>query len=169
MRYNSRLFIVRSPLTLATSTSSHFSGFLSDSFRVTKLQLKNCRIKRRLVFVKQQQERQQKTQRPFLATSLWSLESVQHGACKFQSLSCLVRQGRGRGGKTTSGNGQAWSSTNPSGQWGTEKNGENWLWSHLWCPKDPCRPGVGEGKGENANDWSVCRHVGISVIPQSLP
>ena len=34
---------------------------------------------------------------------------------------------RGRGGNTTSGNGQAWSSASPSGQWRTGKNGENWL------------------------------------------
>ena len=31
---------------------------------------------------------------------------------------------RGRGGKT-SGNGQAWSSAGPRGQWSTGKNGEN--------------------------------------------
>ena len=34
---------------------------------------------------------------------------------------------RGRGGKTTSGNGQAWSSASPKGQWRTGKNGGNWL------------------------------------------
>ena len=44
---------------------------------------------------------------------------------------------RGRGRKTTSRNGQAWSSPSPRGQWRTEKNGENWLWSHMWGPKDP--------------------------------
>ena len=33
----------------------------------------------------------------------------------------------GRGGKTTSGIGQAWSSASPRGQWRTGKNGENWL------------------------------------------
>ena len=43
-----------------------------------------------------------------------------------------------RGGETTSGNGRAWSSASPRGQWRTEKNGENWLWNHLWCPNDPC-------------------------------
>ena len=32
---------------------------------------------------------------------------------------------RGRGGKTTSGNGQAWSSASPRGQWRTGKNREN--------------------------------------------
>ena len=48
------------------------------------------------------------------------------------------RQGdRERGGKTTSGNGQAWSSASPRGQWRTGKNGGNWLRNHLWCPSDP--------------------------------
>ena len=40
-------------------------------------------------------------------------------------------------GKTTSGNGQAWSSASPRGRWRTGKNGENWLQNHLWCPNDP--------------------------------
>ena len=48
------------------------------------------------------------------------------------------RQGRQRKRwKTTSGNGQAWSSASPRGQWRTGKNGENWLKKHLWCPNDP--------------------------------
>ena len=34
---------------------------------------------------------------------------------------------RGRGGKTTLRNGQAWSSASPRGQWRTERNGTNWL------------------------------------------
>ena len=43
------------------------------------------------------------------------------------------RQGRqGKDGKTTVGNGQAWSLQSPRGQWRTEKNGENWLRNHLW-------------------------------------
>ena len=45
---------------------------------------------------------------------------------------------KGRGGKTTSGNGRAWSSASPRGRWRTGKNGENWLQKHLWCPNDPC-------------------------------
>ena len=43
---------------------------------------------------------------------------------------------RGRGGKTTSGNGQVWNSASPKGQWRKGKNGENWLQNHLWCPND---------------------------------
>ena len=46
-------------------------------------------------------------------------------------MSCGLRR---RGGKTISGNGQAWSSASPRGQWRTWKNGENWLQNHLWCP-----------------------------------
>ena len=42
-----------------------------------------------------------------------------------------------RVGKTTSGNGQAWSYRSPRGQWKTEKNGGNWLWSHLESSNDP--------------------------------
>ena len=38
---------------------------------------------------------------------------------------------RGRGGKTTSGNGQAWTLASPGGQWRTGKNGENWSQNHL--------------------------------------
>ena len=37
------------------------------------------------------------------------------------------KAGRGRGGKTTSGNGQAWSSPSPGEQWRKKKNGGNWL------------------------------------------
>ena len=45
---------------------------------------------------------------------------------------------RRRGGKTASGNGQAWILPSPWGQWRTKKNGGNWFWSYLWCPNDPC-------------------------------
>ena len=53
---------------------------------------------------------------------------------------------RRRCGKITSGNGQAWSSPSPRGQWRTEINGRNWLWSNLWCPNDPHGQETGEGK-----------------------
>ena len=55
---------------------------------------------------------------------------------------------RGRGGKTTSGNGQAWSSAGPRGQWKTGKNGENWLRNHLWCTNDL----RGKGIDDDDND-----------------
>ena len=44
---------------------------------------------------------------------------------------------RGRGGKTTSRYGQAWSSPSPRGQWRRGKNGGNWLRNHLWRPNGP--------------------------------
>ena len=42
-----------------------------------------------------------------------------------------------RGGKTTSGNGQAWSLPSPREQWKMEKNGGKRLRSHLRCPNGP--------------------------------
>ena len=39
-----------------------------------------------------------------------------------------------RSGKTTSGNGQAWSVPCPRGQWKQGENEGNWLW---WGPNDP--------------------------------
>ena len=57
--------------------------------------------------------------------------------CKAQWKGEEDKADRGRGGKTTSGNGQAWSSPSPRGQWSTVKNGGNWLRNHLWCPNDP--------------------------------
>ena len=42
--------------------------------------------------------------------------------------SCLkTRQTEERGGKRTSGNGQAWSLPSPTGQWEKGENGGNWL------------------------------------------
>ena len=56
---------------------------------------------------------------------------------------------RGRGGKTTSGNGQAWSSPSPSGQWRTGENGGNWLQNHLWCPNDHRGKGIDDNNAEH--------------------
>ena len=58
-------------------------------------------------------------------------------SCKAQWKGEEDKADKGRGGKTTSGNGQAWSMAGPRGQWRTGKNGENWLRNHLWCPNDP--------------------------------
>ena len=58
-------------------------------------------------------------------------------SCKAQWKGEEDKADRGRGGKTTSGNGQAWSSASSRGQWRTWKNGENWLQNHLWWPNDP--------------------------------
>ena len=65
----------------------------------------------------------------------FELRTVQQKTVK--SLAKVILQGtvkgekdkadRGRGRETTSGNGQAWSSPSPRGQWSTGKNGGNWL------------------------------------------
>ena len=69
------------------------------------------------------------------------------------------RQQQKRGGKATLGNGQAWSSPRPRGQWRREKKGRNWLWSHLWCPNDPSGSGLGGGWRERirrpASSWHI--------------
>ena len=58
---------------------------------------------------------------------------------------------KGRGGKTTLGNGQAWSSASPRGQWRTGENEENWLQNHLWCPNDP-RKGIDDDDNDGDDD-----------------
>ena len=58
-------------------------------------------------------------------------------SCKAQWKGEEDKADRGRGGKTTSGNGRAWSSAGPRLQWRTGKNWENWLQNHQWCPNDP--------------------------------
>ena len=70
--------------------------------------------------------------------------------CKAQWKGEEDKADKGRGGKTTSGNGQAWSSASPRGQWRTGKNGENWLQNHLWCHNDP----RGEGIDDDDDDFS---------------
>ena len=69
--------------------------------------------------------------------SLWMLIRALQDLAKEQGKGEEDKADRGRGGKTTSGNGQAWSSASPRGQWRTGENGENWLQNHLWCPDDP--------------------------------
>ena len=63
-------------------------------------------------------------------------------SCKAQWKGEEDKADRGRGGKTKSGNGQAWSSQSPRGQWRTGKDGGNWLRNHLWYPNDPCGHGI---------------------------
>ena len=58
-------------------------------------------------------------------------------SCKTQRKGEEDKADKGRGGKTTSGNRQAWNSASPRGQCRTGKNGGNWLRKHLWCPNDP--------------------------------
>ena len=61
---------------------------------------------------------------------------------------------RGRGGKTTSENGQAVSSPSRRGQWRTGENGGNWLWNHLWSPNDPRGRGIDDDDDENMTGQS---------------
>ena len=63
-------------------------------------------------------------------------------SCKVQWKREEDKADRGRGRKTTLGNGQALSSAGPRGQWRIGNNGENWLRNHLWCPNDPRGWGV---------------------------
>ena len=49
------------------------------------------------------------------------------------------RQGRGRGGKTTLGNGQAWSSASPRGQWRTGKKWRKLVAKLSVVPQRPSR------------------------------
>ena len=65
-------------------------------------------------------------------------------SCKAQWKGGEDKADKGRGGKTTSGNGQACSSPSPRGQWRTGKNGGNWLRNHLGCPNDPRCSGIDE-------------------------
>ena len=68
-------------------------------------------------------------------------------SCKAQWKEEEDKADRGRGGKTTLGNGQAWSSPSLRRQWRTGKNGGNRLWNHLWCHNNPCGYGIDEMHG----------------------
>ena len=64
--------------------------------------------------------------------------------CKAQWKGEEDKADRGRGGKKTSGNGQAWYSASHRGQWSTGKNGGDWLGNHLRCPNDPLGWGIND-------------------------
>ena len=68
-------------------------------------------------------------------TCIENLTGILHNNIASQAFP--MKADKGRGGKTTSGNGQAWSSASPRGQSRTGENGENWLQNYLWCPNDP--------------------------------
>ena len=70
-------------------------------------------------------------------------------SCKAQWKGEEDKADRGRGGKITSGNGQAWSLPSPRGQWRTGKNGGNWLQNHLWCPNNPRGQGIDDNDDKN--------------------
>ena len=84
-------------------------------------------------------------------------------SCKAQWKAEEDKADKGRGGETTSGNGQAWSSASPRGQWRIGKNGENWLQNHLWCPNDPC----GSGIDDDDDDVYVCGNSDRYLGPPS--
>ena len=73
---------------------------------------------------------------------VWScfpiIRSGQNHLARHSERAKKTKADRGRGGKITTGNGQAWSSPSPRGLWWTGENGRNWLWNHLWCSNDPC-------------------------------
>ena len=79
-------------------------------------------------------------------------------SCKAQWKGEEDEADRGRGGKTTSGNGQAWSPPSPRGQWRKGKNGGNWLQNHLWCPNNPHSKGIDDDDDENVCTvkWFKC-------------
>ena len=79
------------------------------------------------------EERKKKTTQQFITVynALYGLMWIRIGSTYYYTVY------NKRGGKTTSGNGQAWSSAGSRGQWRTGKNGENWLRNHLWYPNDP--------------------------------
>ena len=79
-------------------------------------------------------------------------------SCKAQWKGKEDKADRGRGGKTTSGNGQAWSSASPRGQWRTGENWGNWLWNHLWCPNDP------HGEGMDEMRWEMHLFVALDMF-----
>ena len=82
-------------------------------------------------------DHRKETQTAVVWSCLPFVRSGQNPSCKAQEKEEEDKADRGKGGKTTSGNGQDWSSSSPRGQWRTGKNGENWLQNHLWCPNDP--------------------------------
>ena len=62
-------------------------------------------------------------------------------------LAKTILQGTVKGGRRQGGQRKRWEDNirewtglefgSPRGQWRTEKNGENWLQNHLWCPNYP--------------------------------
>ena len=93
-------------------------------------------------------------------------------SCKAQWKGKEDKADRGRGGKTTSGNGQAWRSVGPRGQWRTGGHGGNWLRNCLWSPNDPRGLGIDDGDEivirssfiycSLAGAW-WCSRVGVSI------
>ena len=81
-------------------------------------------------------------------------------SCKAQRKGEEDRADKGKCGKTTSGNGQAWSSASPRGQWRTGKKGENWLQNHLRCPNDPRGEGIDDDDDDGDTQGRGQIHTG---------
>ena len=84
-------------------------------------------------------------------------------SCKAQWKGKEDKADRGRGGKTTSENGQALSLPSPKGQWRTGKNGGNWLRNHLWCPNDPRAKGINEMRERQCRYCHIRYRHGLST------
>ena len=80
--------------------------------------------------------------------------------CKAQWRGEEDKTGRGRGGKTTSGNGQAWSLPSPRGQWRPGKNGGNWLVKSSVVPQRPSR--LRDRWDDTSRNWNV--HTGSGML-----
>ena len=93
-------------------------------------------------------------------------------SCKAQWMGEEDNADRNRGGKATSGNGQAWISASPRGQWRTGKSGENWLQNHLWRPNDPRGWGIDDDvryRLEHAQERRCSVHVLDWTMFKRLP
>ena len=64
-------------------------------------------------------------------------ESTQRDAVVICSLEEMVTQPHGYMTQQVQSSVGDWCSARPRGQWRTQKNGQNWLQNHLWCPNDP--------------------------------
>ena len=89
-------------------------------------------------------------------------------SCKAQSKGEEDKADKERGGKTTSGNGQALSSRSPRGQLRTGKNRENWLQNHLWCPNDHRGQGIDDGDDDDHGVGCLMHTRGLR-LPHTTP
>ena len=99
-------------------------------------------------------DHRKQTQTAVVWTCLPFIRSGQNHLARHSETGKGDKADRERGGKTTSGNGQAWSSPSPRGQWRTGKNGGNWLRNHLWCPIDPRGQGIDEMNNNKSNQMN---------------
>ena len=73
----------------------------------------------------------------FLPYFFSRLSGTAKPSCKAQWKREEDKADRGRGGKTTSGNGQTWSSESPRGQWKAGENEGKWFEIICGAPNDP--------------------------------